>query len=171
MLKNKLNDEGKGIPALHYADLYKYSAVENNVIHWTEVDEGRIIPENSILFPVSDVTPNGLARTSTLLLPQVRAGGDVLIGTLDRNVLSTFMSYQINAKSERILPLITGTTVKHINADSLSILSENIPIIEEQSRIARLLKKLDNLITVNQRISEFFIPDRNGTLSLQFHPP
>ncbi|WEV56244.1 restriction endonuclease subunit S [Ligilactobacillus acidipiscis] len=166
--KNDLNDKGRGKPALHYADLYKYSAVETNVIHWTESDTGRIIPDNSILFPVSDVTPTGLARTSTLLLSQVKAGGDVLIGTLKSDILSTFMSYQINAKSDRILPLVTGTTIKHINAVSLSTLYERIPTVREQSKIGQFLNKLDYLIILHQRKLDVLKERRKAYLQKMF---
>ena len=65
LTKEDLNKERDGSEAVHYADLYKFSPVMHEVIHWTNSDDGQIIPDNSLLFPASDVTPVGLARTST----------------------------------------------------------------------------------------------------------
>lgn len=63
---------------------------------------------------MSDVTPFDLARTSTLLMDNVKDGGDILIAKLSEDVEAIFASYEINSNSKRILPLVTGTTVKHI---------------------------------------------------------
>ena len=144
--KSKLNQNKVGFPALHYADLYKFGAVEHSVINWTESDDGRVIPNNSVLFPMSDVTPKGLARTSTLNMSNVRAGGDVLIGQLADYILAEFMSYQINKNSSQILSLVTGTTVKHINSTALSTLNIMYTSIPEQTAIGNFLHNLDNII-------------------------
>jgi len=148
--KDELNENGIGTPALHYADLYKFNAVEKKIIHWTESTSGRIIPNNSILFPMSDVTPDGLARTTTLTINGVKAGGDVLIGELCKNIISIFISYQVNANYKAILPFVTGTTVKHINASSLSELDVFIPTIKEQIAIGNFFYNLDEQITTKQ---------------------
>ncbi len=121
--KSTLNELKKGEDVIHYADLYKFSPVVDDVIHWSESGQGNIIPDNSILFPMSDVTTSGLARTSTITKSGVKAGGDTLIGTLNTQSKSNFISYQINAKNRKILSLVTGTTVKHINSKSLDTLN------------------------------------------------
>ncbi|MCC4372385.1 restriction endonuclease subunit S [Limosilactobacillus reuteri] len=149
--KDDLNDHEDGIPVIHYADLYKFSAVQQKVIHWTVSDKGNEIPRNSLLFPMSDVTPNGLARTSTILQTCVRAGGDILIAKLNEDILSTFMSYQINRNKKQILPLVTGTTVSHINSNSLNSLKIFIPDKNEQNCISSALEKFDSLIALHQR--------------------
>ena len=41
----------------------------------------------------------------------------------------------------------------------------------EEFKIGSLLKKIDNLITVNQRTTIPISPNQNSTLSLRFHPP
>ena len=166
--KEDLNEEKSGLEAVHYADLYKFSPVMHEVIHWTNSDDGRIIPNNSLLFPASDVTPVGLARTSTLKLSGVKAGGDVIIGQLDESINSSFMSYQINATSKKILPLITGTTVKHVQAKSLATLSVSVTNMAEQTAIAGLFERIDKLIAANQRKLDLLKEQKKSYLQKMF---
>ncbi len=168
LTKEDLNEERDGSEAVHYADLYKFSPVMHNVIHWTNSDDGRIIPDNSLLFPASDVTPVGLARASTLRLSGVKAGGDVIIGQLDESINSSFMSYQINANSKKILPLITGTTVKHVQAKSLATVSVSITNMAEQTAIAGIFERIDNLIALHQRKLELLKEQKKGFLQKMF---
>jgi type I restriction enzyme S subunit len=166
--KEYLNNERYGSEAVHYADLYKFSPVMQEVIHWTNSDDGRIIPDNSLLFPASDVTPVGLARTSTLRLSGVKAGGDVIIGQLSERINSSFMSYQINANSKKILPLITGTTVRHVQAKSLATMSVTITNMAEQTAIAGLFERIDNLIALHQRKLDLLKEQKKGFLQKMF---
>ncbi|EME3508968.1 restriction endonuclease subunit S [Enterococcus faecium] len=168
LTKEDLNKERDGSEAVHYADLYKFSPVMHEVIHWTNSDDGRIIPDNSLLFPASDVTPVGLARTSTLRLSRVKAGGDVIIGQLNESINSSFMSYQINANSKKILPLITGTTVKHIQAKSLATVSVSITNMAEQTAIAGIFEQLDDTITLHQRKLDLLKETKKGFLQKMF---
>lgn len=150
--KDDLNTKQSGRMFVHYADLYQTSEFLSNVVHWT-INEtiGSLIAPNSILFPMSDVTPYGLARTTSCKLKDVRAGGDVLINTIDTNIDSDFVSIYINLFSKNILPFVTGTTVKHINSKSLSELTILIPSFEEQVKIVNLVKFYNEIISLHQR--------------------
>ncbi|HEM5070651.1 TPA: restriction endonuclease subunit S, partial [Streptococcus suis] len=117
--KSDLNIEDRGGKVIHYADLYRYKEVITEIFHSSESIEGKAIPLNSLLFPMSDVTPQGLARASSISIEGVRAGGDILIANIKDNS-SIFLSYQVNANYRYILPLVTGTTVRHISSTSLS---------------------------------------------------
>lgn len=149
--KEKLNESGNGEPVIHYANLYKFSPVIYDVINWSTSNEGRLIPDNSLLFPMSDVTPVGLARTSTITKSGVKAGGDTLIGTVDDFYSAQFVSYFINANSNKILPLVTGTTVRHISANSLSKLEILLPDIKEQQKISDFLNSIQETIAFQQQ--------------------
>ncbi|MCG1001214.1 restriction endonuclease subunit S [Lactococcus lactis] len=149
--KEKLNESGNGEPVIHYANLYKFSPVIYDVINWSTSNEGRLIPDNSLLFPMSDVTPVGLARTSTITKSGVKAGGDTLIGTVDDFYSAQFVSYFINANSNKILPLVTGTTVRHISANSLSKLEILLPDIKEQQKISDFLNSIQETIAFQQK--------------------
>lgn len=149
--KEQLNEEGVGTEIVHYADLYKFNPVEDGVIHWAVIDEGTLIPDNSLLFPMSDVTPIGLARTSTINKSGIKAGGDTLIGTINILNLAQFLSYEINAHSKNILPLVTGTTVRHISSNSLDTLNITLPSYKEQESIVEIFNNIYHLIALHQR--------------------
>ena len=165
--KDRLNKDKIGYDVIHYADLYKFSDVEYDVINWTDSEDGTIIPDNSLLFPMSDVTPKGLARTSTITKTGVKAGGDVLIAAV-QNHLSVFLSYQINKNHKDILPLVTGTTVKHVNSKGLSTLNINLPSLHEQTTIGSFFQDIDQLISLQQRKLEVLKEQKKTYLKLLF---
>lgn len=149
--KSVLNKKGIGAEVIHYADLYKFGATINNVVNWSDSDQGTLIPLNSLLFPMSDVTSFGLARTSTINRLGVKASGDTLIATITSKENSQFISYQINASPKNILSLVTGTTVRHISSQNLSSLIIKLPSICEQTQIGNFFKQLDHIITIHQQ--------------------
>ncbi|MCK3904952.1 restriction endonuclease subunit S [Streptococcus suis] len=143
--KSDLNIEARGGQVIHYADLYRYKEVITEIFHSSESKEGKVIPLNSLLFPMSDVTPRGLARTSSISIEDVRAGGDILIANIKDNS-STFLSYQVNSNYQYILPLVTGTTVRHISSTSLSTIPISLPSLPEQEVIGTFFQTLDQEI-------------------------
>ena len=149
--KKYLNLNKAGTPVIHYADLYKFAEVTSKTIHWSTYNQGNAIPSNSILFPSSDVTPTGLARTTAVTCVGIRAGGDVIIGVLNKKVYNVFMSYQINKNHKQILRLVSGTSIKHVNSHDLSRLYEYITDYNEQQKIAVLFAKIDRLIELQNK--------------------
>lgn len=146
--KNEIFKTGK-YAVVHYADLYKFYPVQKNAIHFSNKKLGILIPNNSLLFPGSDVTPSGLARTSTILQKNVFAGNDVIIFCLNENKVSAqFLSYELNLLKEEILSLITGTTIKHIYIKDL----ENMDIFLPSMKVQKLIENVLNKITY-KRIS------------------
>lgn len=140
--KNLLKERGQ-FPAVHYADLYKFKPVQKRVLHFINKREGKIISQNSLLFPGSDVTPTGLARTSTLLQNDAFAGGDVIIVNLKSKIVSAeFLSYEINYFKNKLIPLITGTTVRHIHINDIQELRIYIPKKELQLRYKSTFNKI-----------------------------
>ena len=168
LAKMVLNENAIGNAVVHYADLYKFSPVVYEVIHWSETEEGTIIPLNSLLFPMSDVTPSGLARTTTIVKKDVKAGGDTLIGTIEKDYHAEFISYQINANAQQILPLVTGTTVRHISSISLSTLNIQLPTFAEQKQIGNYFQNLDNLIAKNEQKLDKLKNIKKGCLEKMF---
>ena len=132
---------------VHYADLYKYAPIQKRVLHYTNKAMGTRIPENSLLFPESDVTPIGLARTSFLKELNAYAGGDVIIATIiSKNVNTGFLSYEINYFKNLLIPLITGTTVRHIHIDDLKKLDIFLPNKPKQDKIYTILFSQDRIM-------------------------
>lgn len=167
--KDDLNTKRSGRMFVHYADLYQTSEFLTTVVHWTTNENiGSLITPNSILFPMSDVTPYGLARTTSCKINEVRAGGDVLINTIDKSIDSNFVSIYINLFSKNILPFVTGTTVKHINSKALSELTILIPSFEEQLKIVNVVNFYNKVITLHQRKLERLQEVKKGLLQKMF---
>ena len=104
-----------------------------------------------VLIPGSDTTPVGLARATSLEVENAILGGDI-------NVLrpkyhnGSYLSLAINNNKNKIIPLITGTTVRHLQNSSIKtielLLTSNSC---EQKNIVMIFKNIDNLITLHQR--------------------
>ena len=80
--KSDLEKDGK-YRCIHYGELFVfYGEVINNVISKTNINNGCFSQFGDILFPDSDVTPNGLARCSSLMIDNVVLGGGIIIFSL-----------------------------------------------------------------------------------------
>ncbi|WP_440182968.1 restriction endonuclease subunit S [Barnesiella intestinihominis] len=144
--KNDITPNGKNI-CIHYEELFSYGEVITSPISRTNSQPITISLGNEILFPDSDVTPDGLGRCSALLMKDVIIGSGVNI--LRHNPLydTSFVSYSINANRSKIIDRVTGTTVKHINSKELSEVVIEIPKNkDEQIAIATMLNDMDKEI-------------------------
>ncbi|MCT4398848.1 restriction endonuclease subunit S, partial [Pediococcus ethanolidurans] len=147
--KKYLNTKKNGIPAIHYADLYKFGPIMRQTLHFANSHTGKVLKEGDLLFPMSDVTPKGLARVVSVITNGILAGGDILIASPQKD-FGSFLSYEINKNKGQILRYVTGTTIRHINANSLSKLIVHGTKKAEELEISKLLISIDSLIAANQ---------------------
>lgn len=133
---------------VHYADIYKFMPVQDKVLHHSNNKMGVRIGSNSLLFAGSDVTPKGLARTTTIKQENVRVGGDVIIADLSEKHINYFMSYEINMNKRFIYPFITGSTVRHIHGSDLSHLNITFPSLSEQKSIAHIFNLIEHELSL-----------------------
>ncbi|WP_084477531.1 restriction endonuclease subunit S [Mycoplasma leonicaptivi] len=144
------------VKCIHYGSLYTdYGMIIKEVIHKT-----KSIKNNSffsqygdVLIPASDTTPTGLARASSVLEKDVLIGGDINVIRPNKSILlGSFLSLNINYNKQKLIPLIKGTSVKHIHNSDI----KNIEIfftnnLDEQQKIAKLFTTLDNVIKLNKQ--------------------
>ncbi|MCK8635902.1 restriction endonuclease subunit S [Apilactobacillus kunkeei] len=166
--KESINVDKKGQPVVHYADIYKFNNIVNEVIHWSEKDEGKIIPDNSVIFPMSDVTPNGLAKCSVVNVTRVKAGGDILIFSMNQEISSRYISYFISGNKKKVLKLVSGTSVKHISSKSISKILISFPELNEQQKIGDFFTKLDKLIELQTQKVDQLKKLKRGYLQKMF---
>lgn len=120
----------------------------------TKVSSGTNLPgvfflsrPNDVLMPASDVTPNGLATASCILLADVILGGDVLVIRPAENILNgEFLAYVIKMRRDEILRLVSGTTVFHLYGRDLSDFRFSVPSVAEQAAIAAVLSDVGGLL-------------------------
>ena len=100
--------------------------------------------------PSSDVTPTGLAKACCILKSGVVLGGDINVIRVKNTIEPVFISYLLNFEKNKIIRLVTGTTVKHIYIKDIKTIDLLIPSsIEEQTKIANFLTAIDEKITHN----------------------
>lgn len=154
--KDNISETGK-FKCIHYGELFTmYDEIIYQVFSKTDLNNGYLSQIGDILFPDSEVTPTGLARCSSIMETGVMLGGGILILRPLPQYYSPFISLSVNNEKQQIISRITGTTVRHINATSLSeieiVCTENIA---EQQSIASFFTSLDRQIALHtQRLEK-----------------
>ncbi len=150
--------EGAQSKAIAYGHLYtQYSEVISHV-NLSSNDEGVMSKEGDILFPGSSTVPFGTAQSNAILLDNVKLGGDIIIARAKVvKPYAPFISYQINAKKEKLYPITVGTTITHMYGKDIAEIRYSFPSEEEQLKIGKFLIDIDNLITLHQSLRLFFL--------------
>lgn len=159
--KDEITASGKNY-CIHYGELFtNYGPIINSVVSMTNSEIKCSSKIGDILFPASDVTPNGLARCSTIELNNILLGGDIIImRSKNSNINTKYLSYAVNAQKEQLLSRVTGSLVRHISAKSLKSVVVPIPSQEMQKSFVDFAEKLENSINA---ITPAFV-DINATL-------
>ena len=147
LAKSELVSHGRKA-CIHYGELFTtYGAVIRSVVSRTDSDAKVLSKAGDILFPISDVTPEGLGRCSAILDDDVILGGDVLALRPLIDVDSAMLSNVINLYKRKIIEQVTGTTVRHVSSTNLlKIVVVIPPTLAEQKAIAKVLGDMDGEI-------------------------
>jgi type I restriction enzyme S subunit len=147
--KSAITTNGKN-PCIHYGELFtEHPEVIQTAKSHTDLNENIFLSiENDVLMPTSDVTPSGLAKACCIKLNDVILGGDILvIRTNKEKINGEFLARYIRHLEQKILQLVSGSTVFHLYASSIDKLAFSFPCRKEQQKIASCLSSLDDLIT------------------------
>ena len=129
---------------IHYGELFtKYGPVIKEVVSKTSVDLKKPSKNGDILFPASDVTPNGLARCSMLPYDNVVLGGDIIVLRPKEGYSPAYLSYAINQQTTQLLARVNGGLVKHLSAKGLKTVEIPIPSKEKQEEYIRIAEQAD----------------------------
>ena len=129
---------------IHYGELFtKYDAVIHDVVSLTDVDAKKLSKSGDILFPSSDVTPNGLTRCSALMEGGVILGGDIIVLRPLSTYNSKYLTYAIRSQEEQLLSRVTGSLVRHISAKSLKTVIVPILLEDAQNHLIELERQSD----------------------------
>lgn len=141
--KDEIVDNGINF-CIHYGELFtKYGAVITTPISRTNANIKRNSCIGDILFPASDVTPNGLARCSVIMIDNAVLGGDIIIMRPKKGVNPQYLSYAINNQTEQLLSRVTGSVVKHLSGKSLRSVTVPIPTKELQNKFVEIADNAD----------------------------
>lgn len=166
LAKSDLTPHGRS-PCIHYGELFTtYGAIIENVISRTDLIPKVVSRVGDILFPTSDVTPEGLGRCSAIFTDGVILGGDLLVLRPRIDVDSSLLSYVINLNKRKIIEQVTGTTVRHISSKGLGRITISLPsTIEEQRLIAKTLSNMDMAIMGLESKREKYLKIRQGMMN------
>jgi type I restriction enzyme, S subunit len=163
-------DENGSYPCIHYGELFtKYNEVITNIYSKTNKSEGLKSQVGDVLMPSSDVTPNGLAKASAIMLDNVVLGGDMNVLRPRKPINSIFISYLVNHSKKEIIKLVSGTTVKHIYPSQ--IITCQLPLVnnkKEQQKIASCLSSLDEVIDAHSQKLDVLKDHKKGLMQNLF---
>ena len=135
---------------IHYGELFtKYGPIINEVVSRTSVEKKKTSKKGDILFPASDVTPNGLARCSMLPFDNVILGGDIIILRPKENYNAAYLSYAINQQTSQLLTRVNGGVVKHMSAKGLKTVEIPIPPMDKQEEYIKIAEQADKSKYIN----------------------
>lgn len=145
--KSDIDENGK-YECIRYGELYThYNELIKYVISRTNVDEKELVfsEYNDVIIPGSGETQLDIATASCVLKDGVALGGDLNI--IKTKINGVFLAYYLNnAKKNNIATLAQGNSVVHLYSSQLKTLSLNLPVKEEQQKIANFLTALDDKI-------------------------
>ena len=131
---------------IHYGELFTiYGEYISEVLHGTDREETFFLSvSNDVLMPASDVTPNGLATASCISESDIILGGDILVIRAPTEILNgVFLAYAIKINRNQVMQLVTGTTVYHLYGRDMANFKFDLPSIQEQNAIVRVLSDMD----------------------------
>ena len=160
--KTDLSLDGKR-RCIHYGELFTtYGESISDVLHGTDREGSYFYSEsNDVLMPASDVTPNGLATASCISESSVILGGDILIIRVPAEMLNgIFLAYVIKINRNQVMKLVTGTTVYHLYGRDMANFKFDLPSVQEQNAIIRVLSDMNAEIAVLEQ-------RRNKTIAIK----
>lgn len=142
--KTEISSDGYNL-CIHYGELFtNYGININKVFSHTNSSIKFSSKKGDILFPASDVTPNGLARCSALMLDNVLLGGDIIVMRPEINVNNPiYLSYAINHQKEQLLSRVTGSLVRHMSMQSLKTITISVPKLAIQNEFVNFAQQAE----------------------------
>lgn len=150
--KADISEDG-ATECIRYGELYtEYSEVITEIVSKTNIDEAELVlsEANDVIIPASGETQIDIATASCVAKSGVALGGDLNI--IKSAIDGIFLSYYLNnAQKTNIARLSQGISVVHLYSSQLKTLDINVPIPEEQTRIATFLTAVDKRINLLQK--------------------
>ena len=152
--KDQLSEDGE--ECILYGELYtKYkSEIINEIFSKTNIDSSKLTrsKENDVIIPCSGESAEDIATARCVSKDGILLGGDLNIIRFEGQD-GAFMSYQLNGKRKYdIARVAQGVSVVHLYPDHLKSVKVNVPQIDEQRKIVRLLSLIDERIATQNKI-------------------
>lgn len=142
----------KGNFIIRYGEIYTtYNDIVQEIKSTTSESDGKIITVNDVLFAGSGETKEEIGKCitldSSLKKIKVFAGGDIVIFSCKQNIFSNYLVYLLNSFGRKQIDVLgQGDAVVHIYPNQLQNVIVSLPPIQEQEKIAQVLRDMDKLI-------------------------
>lgn len=164
-------DEKGRYKVILYGNLYtNYGMIISDVILKTNhISEKTFFgKKNDVLIPSSDTTPIGIARASSLEIDNVILGGDINI-IRPIGIDGNYLSLNLNSNKKKLICLIKGSTVRHIDNSDLKKIELYISdSVIEQTLIGNFFKTLDSQINAQEQKHQKLINLKKAMLEKMF---
>ena len=168
--KADIVDEGK-TQCIRYGELYTiYDEVIDKVYSKTNLPTSELVlsKANDVIIPASGETQIDIATASCVLRDDIALSGDLNI--IRSEINGVFLSYYLNNKKKKaIARLSQGSSVIHLYNPHLKTLKLNLPIPDEQKKIANFLTSIDARINVLKEKKDTLLDFKKGVLQKIFN--
>lgn len=150
-------DENGLVPCIRYGELYtQYAELIDTVFSRTSTSVNELVLShaNDVIIPASGETHIDIATAACVIHSGIALGGDLNVIRSKEN--GVFLSYYLNnAYKHAIAGLAQGSSVIHLYANQLKLLTLVLPSKPEQTKIANCLSAIDKKIDdVSQQIEK-----------------
>lgn len=146
-------------PCILYGELYTtYGEVIEATVSHTDLDDGVIGEAGDVLIPASTTTTGiDLAIASCVVKSGIRLGGDINIFRRAGNSINgAFLAYYLtHIRRHDMARFAQGITIVHLKGSDLLNIKIDVPPMEEQEKIVRvLLETEDQIIGLQSQITK-----------------
>ena len=150
-----------GTPIILYGRLYtNYQFFLSEIYTFATPKDGSVYSKgNEVIIPASGETAEDIARASAVEKSGILLGGDLNVLRPFKFINPLFLSLTISngEPHKNLAKRAQGKSVVHIHNSDIQDVSILFPSRLEQDRIVSVFRKLDNLITLHQRKSQYYI--------------
>jgi type I restriction enzyme S subunit len=156
---------------IRYGELYTiYDEVIDDVDSKTNLPTSELVfsKANDVIIPASGETQIDIATASCVLRDDIALSGDLNI--IRSEINGIFLSYYLNNKKKKaIARLAQGSSVIHLYNPHLKTLKLNLPIPDEQKKIAEFLTSIETRISSLKEKKDTLLDFKKGVMQKIFN--
>ena len=168
--KSDIKESGK-FPCILYGELYtKYNEITDKVISYTDRSDKNLFYSkiNDVLIPCSGETALDISTSTCILQDHVILGGD--LNVLRPKIQSgKYLSYLLSNKKRLIIAKYAqGDSIVHLYGEKIKNINIDLPTIEEQEKVSKLLELLNKKIELQKQKIEALKIYKTGLIEKYF---
>jgi type I restriction enzyme S subunit len=157
--KENLSIDGK--ECILYGELFTtYGCVINKIKSRTTKNDCKLTVSSNkdLLFPSSTtVDAYSLISPSAILKEGVILGGDMFGIRINENFDNEYLSYMFNyVYKNELAKYAKGSTIVHLHYNEIKNVKIEVPSLEEQRRVAKILGLLQEKIIIEKKLSQIY---------------